>query len=160
MRRLSGDSSTLPTERKRERSPLARPCVEPDGAKTNKAAVQQRQKPARSKTDGKNRRMALSLVFGRCTICPAILGPVRLAVNLSSEEDGVQREERTRKLPYPGDTCRFNAFRKRCSCSHSTGRSLCSCCLSKGENMAPPRGEVLQGTLDLIVLQTLHAMGS
>jgi len=26
--------------------------------------------------------------------------------------------------------------------------------------MAPPRGEVLQGTLDLIVLQTLHAMGS
>jgi len=32
-------------------------------------------------------------------------------------------------------------------------------CLSKGENMAPPRGEVLQGTLDLIVLQTLHAMG-
>ena len=25
--------------------------------------------------------------------------------------------------------------------------------------MAPPRGEVLQGTLDLIVLQTLHAMG-
>jgi len=29
----------------------------------------------------------------------------------------------------------------------------------KGENMAPPRGEVLQGTLDLIVLQTLHAMG-
>jgi PadR family transcriptional regulator PadR len=26
--------------------------------------------------------------------------------------------------------------------------------------MAPPRGEVLQGTLDLIVLQTLHAMDS
>jgi PadR family transcriptional regulator len=26
--------------------------------------------------------------------------------------------------------------------------------------VAPPRGEVLQGTLDLIVLQTLHAMGS
>jgi transcriptional regulator len=26
--------------------------------------------------------------------------------------------------------------------------------------MAPPRGEVLQGTVDLIVLQTLHAMGS
>ena len=25
--------------------------------------------------------------------------------------------------------------------------------------MAQPRGEVLQGTLDLIVLQTLHAMG-
>ena len=25
--------------------------------------------------------------------------------------------------------------------------------------MAAPRGEVLQGTLDLIVLQTLHAMG-
>src|SRR5438445_9899097 len=25
--------------------------------------------------------------------------------------------------------------------------------------MAPPRGEVLQGTLDLIVLQTLHTMG-
>jgi PadR family transcriptional regulator PadR len=25
--------------------------------------------------------------------------------------------------------------------------------------MAPPRGELLQGTLDLIVLQTLHAMG-
>ncbi len=25
--------------------------------------------------------------------------------------------------------------------------------------MASPRGEVLQGTLDLIVLQTLHAMG-
>ena len=25
--------------------------------------------------------------------------------------------------------------------------------------MAPPRGEVLQGTLDLIVLQTLQAMG-
>jgi PadR family transcriptional regulator PadR len=25
--------------------------------------------------------------------------------------------------------------------------------------MGPPRGEVLQGTLDLIVLQTLHAMG-
>ena len=25
--------------------------------------------------------------------------------------------------------------------------------------MAPPRREVLQGTLDLIVLQTLHAMG-
>lgn len=25
--------------------------------------------------------------------------------------------------------------------------------------MAPPRDEVLQGTLDLIVLQTLHAMG-
>jgi PadR family transcriptional regulator PadR len=25
--------------------------------------------------------------------------------------------------------------------------------------VAPPRGEVLQGTLDLIVLQTLHAMG-
>ncbi len=25
--------------------------------------------------------------------------------------------------------------------------------------MDPPRGEVLQGTLDLIVLQTLHAMG-
>jgi PadR family transcriptional regulator PadR len=25
--------------------------------------------------------------------------------------------------------------------------------------MATPRGEVLQGTLDLIVLQTLHAMG-
>ncbi len=25
--------------------------------------------------------------------------------------------------------------------------------------MAPPRGEVLQGTLDLIVLQTLHAIG-
>jgi PadR family transcriptional regulator, regulatory protein PadR len=25
--------------------------------------------------------------------------------------------------------------------------------------MAPPRGEVLQGTLDLIVLQTIHAMG-
>ena len=25
--------------------------------------------------------------------------------------------------------------------------------------MAPQRGEVLQGTLDLIVLQTLHAMG-
>ena len=25
--------------------------------------------------------------------------------------------------------------------------------------MAPPRGEVLQGTLDLIVLRTLHAMG-
>lgn len=25
--------------------------------------------------------------------------------------------------------------------------------------MAPPRGEVLQGTLDLIVLQTLHVMG-
>jgi PadR family transcriptional regulator, regulatory protein PadR len=25
--------------------------------------------------------------------------------------------------------------------------------------MAPPRGEVLQGTLDLLVLQTLHAMG-
>ena len=25
--------------------------------------------------------------------------------------------------------------------------------------MAPPHGEVLQGTLDLIVLQTLHAMG-
>ena len=25
--------------------------------------------------------------------------------------------------------------------------------------MPPPRGEVLQGTLDLIVLQTLHAMG-
>src|SRR5881296_891134 len=25
--------------------------------------------------------------------------------------------------------------------------------------MAPARGEVLQGTLDLIVLQTLHAMG-
>ena len=25
--------------------------------------------------------------------------------------------------------------------------------------MAPPRGEVLQGTLDLIVLQTLHALG-
>jgi len=25
--------------------------------------------------------------------------------------------------------------------------------------MAPTRGEVLQGTLDLIVLQTLHAMG-
>jgi transcriptional regulator len=36
---------------------------------------------------------------------------------------------------------------------------LCSSCLSKGEIMAPPRGEVLQGTLDLIVLQTLHAMG-
>jgi PadR family transcriptional regulator, regulatory protein PadR len=27
------------------------------------------------------------------------------------------------------------------------------------KNMAPPREEVLQGTLDLIVLQTLHAMG-
>jgi len=26
--------------------------------------------------------------------------------------------------------------------------------------MVTPRGEVLQGTLDLIVLQTLHAMGS
>jgi PadR family transcriptional regulator len=26
--------------------------------------------------------------------------------------------------------------------------------------MAPPRVEVLQGTLDLIVLQTLHAMGA
>jgi len=26
--------------------------------------------------------------------------------------------------------------------------------------MAPPRGEVLQGTLDLIVLQTLHALGA
>ncbi len=25
--------------------------------------------------------------------------------------------------------------------------------------MSPPRGEVLQGTLDLIVLQTVHAMG-
>jgi len=25
--------------------------------------------------------------------------------------------------------------------------------------MAPPRGEVLKGTLDLIVLQTLHALG-
>ncbi len=25
--------------------------------------------------------------------------------------------------------------------------------------MSPPRGEVLQGTLDLIVLQTLHTMG-
>lgn len=25
--------------------------------------------------------------------------------------------------------------------------------------MTPPRGEVLQGTLDLIVLKTLHAMG-
>lgn len=25
--------------------------------------------------------------------------------------------------------------------------------------MAPPRGEILQGTLDLIVLQTLHALG-
>jgi len=25
--------------------------------------------------------------------------------------------------------------------------------------MAPPRGEVLQGTLDLIVLRTLHALG-
>ena len=25
--------------------------------------------------------------------------------------------------------------------------------------MAPPRGEVLQGTLDLIVLQTLHTIG-
>src|SRR3982074_578045 len=25
--------------------------------------------------------------------------------------------------------------------------------------MAPPRGEVLQGTLDLIVLKTLHAIG-
>jgi len=29
----------------------------------------------------------------------------------------------------------------------------------KEKNVAPPRGEVLQGTLDLIVLQTLHAMG-
>jgi PadR family transcriptional regulator PadR len=29
----------------------------------------------------------------------------------------------------------------------------------KRKNMAPPRGEVLQGTLDLIVLETLHAMG-
>jgi PadR family transcriptional regulator PadR len=25
--------------------------------------------------------------------------------------------------------------------------------------MTPPRGEILQGTLDLIVLETLHAMG-
>ena len=42
------------------------------------------------------------LSLSRYRICPAILGPVRLAVNLSSEEGGVQREERTAKLPCPG----------------------------------------------------------
>src|SRR6266481_1898873 len=42
------------------------------------------------------------LSLSRFTICPAILGPVRLAVNLSSEEDGVQLEERLRSCPASG----------------------------------------------------------
>src|SRR6266478_9350026 len=98
MRRPSGESSALPTERKRERSPLARPCVEPDGAKTNKAAVQQRQKPKQNRLQVSTHG-ALPCLCSRCTICPAILGPGRLAVNLSSEEDGVQREKSTAKMP-------------------------------------------------------------
>src|SRR5882762_2825382 len=41
------------------------------------------------------------LSLSRCRNCPAILGPVRLAVNLSSEEKGVQREERTARRLRP-----------------------------------------------------------
>jgi hypothetical protein len=53
------------------------------------------------------------LSLSRCRICPAILGPVRLAVNLSSEEDGVQREERTAKLPCPGTLADLTRSEKR-----------------------------------------------
>src|SRR2546421_10885482 len=60
MRRPSGDSSTLPTERKRERSLLEKPCAAPEGANIARANAQQRQKLARSRTDCKCRRMKFS----------------------------------------------------------------------------------------------------
>src|SRR6266550_9453343 len=61
MRRPSGDSSTLPTARKRERSLLAKPCAAPELANINSATAQQRLKPARCNTDCQYRRIGLSL---------------------------------------------------------------------------------------------------
>src|SRR5437588_3670806 len=78
MRRPSGDSSTLPTARKRERSLLAKPCAAPELANINSAA-QQRLKPARGNADCKYRRMGLSLNSGVGTgITAAILGRATL----------------------------------------------------------------------------------
>src|SRR6266567_475762 len=74
IRRPSGDSSTLPTERSRDKSALARPWPTTEAADIIRATVQQRYCPARSKTDCKHGRMGLSLHYSRRKICPAILG--------------------------------------------------------------------------------------
>src|SRR3984957_10582761 len=45
------------------------------------------------------------------------------------------------------------------SCGHCTGTSAIFCAMSKGEIMSAEKSEVLQGTLDLMILKTLHALG-
>src|SRR5260370_20201664 len=56
--------------------------------------------------------------------------------------------------------CRLSAFSKKgCPVDIQQERAYVPVVCQKERLMTPPRGEVLQGTLDLIVLQTLHAMG-
>src|SRR5579864_7568446 len=45
------------------------------------------------------------------------------------------------------------------SCGHPTGAMACSCGHTTGEPMGEGKSEILQGTLDLMVLKTLEAMG-
>src|ERR1700682_1214771 len=50
MRRPSGESSTLPMDRKREMSLLAKPCAAPQGAEARSAAAKRNPETTRRKT--------------------------------------------------------------------------------------------------------------
>src|SRR5713101_9756316 len=67
MRRPSGDSSTLPTERKRERSPLLKPWAPPNGAKASRPDEDKKKRPARSKVECNCRRIEFSPLNSRYT---------------------------------------------------------------------------------------------
>jgi PadR family transcriptional regulator PadR len=47
-----------------------------------------------------------------------------------------------------------------CSCEHCKGAYSIFFGMSKGDAMGDKKSEVLQGTLDLMVLKTLHSMGA
>src|ERR1700676_1658719 len=61
MRWPSGDRTASPTNRKRERSLLVKPCAPPNGASARSAAKLKMQKLARSQTDCVRERMGFSL---------------------------------------------------------------------------------------------------
>jgi len=83
---------------------------------------------------------------------------VRSAVNLSSQDGPCPAQGESCEDAPPAALPDLARFRER-PVDILQEKAYVPVVCQKERLMTPPRGEVLQGTLDLIVLQTLHAMG-
>src|SRR6266850_2859616 len=71
MRRASGESSALPTDRKREMSPLAKPCAALQGAEARSATVEKKPETTRRKTKRNCECMRFTLEFPQDVVLAA-----------------------------------------------------------------------------------------